>query len=233
MTPTNHNADQPVGAPLGSWRPPPAPPRQPMEGRFCRLEPLQPDRHAEMLFTAFASDATGRLWTYLPYGPFPTAASYRQWMTEKCLGEDPLFFAICAKPDGSPQGVASYLRITPTGGSIEVGHLCFAPALQRTPAATEAMYLMMKQAFDLGYRRCEWKCDALNAPSRAAAARLGFQYEGTFRQALVYKGRNRDSAWFSITDAEWPEVKAAFDRWLDPSNFDERGTQRSSLRARL
>jgi RimJ/RimL family protein N-acetyltransferase len=150
-----------------------------------RLEPLDADRHAETLFAAFSADADGRSWTYLAYGPFATFVDYRAWMIANCLGADPMFFAICPKADGKPAGVASYLRIMPVSGSIEVGSILYSPALQRTPAATEAMFLMMQRAFDLGYRRYEWKCDALNAASRAAAERLGFSFEGIFRQATV------------------------------------------------
>ena len=146
-------------------------------------------------------------------------------------GSDPLFHAIVPAGSGRAEGVASYLRIAPEAGSIEVGHINFSPRLMRTPAATEAMYLMMKRAFDLGYRRYEWKCDALNAPSRAAARRLGLSYEGIFRQATVYKGRNRDTAWYAAIDSEWPALKAAFETWLDPANFDAEGRQRESLRA--
>src|SRR5258708_2176690 len=173
---------QPIGFPLPGWTPPPNPPREPMEGHFCRLEPLDPDRHATALFANNAAHTQGRRWTSLAYGPFPTLASYRTWMTTICLGDDPLFFAIIDKTHGEPAGVASYLRITPASGSIEVGHIHYSPVLQRRPAATEAMYLMMKRAFDLGYRRYEWKCDALNAASRAAAQRLGLSFEGIFRQ---------------------------------------------------
>src|SRR4029077_13750033 len=140
-----------------------------------------------------------------------------------------LFFAIIDLADEQPAGVASYLRIAPDSGSIEVGHIHYSPRLQRIPAATEAMYLLMKRAFALGYRRYEWKCDELNAPSRAAAQRLGLSYEGTFRQAVVYKGRNRDNAWFAAVDAEWPALRAAFRAWLDPANFDDRGRQRTRL----
>jgi RimJ/RimL family protein N-acetyltransferase len=165
----------------------------------------------------------------MPYGPFKSVATYREWMNATCRGDDPLFFAICPKTKGTPQGVASYLRITPASGSIEVGHLLYAPVLQRTPAATEAMYLMMKRAFELGYRRYEWKCDALNAPSRAAAQRLGLSFEGIFRQATVYKGRSRDTAWFAAIDGEWPRLEQAFQMWLDPNNFDADGNQRLRL----
>jgi RimJ/RimL family protein N-acetyltransferase len=197
MEPTFNDLGQPIGFPLPGWAPPPAPPREPLEGRFCRLEPLDPDRHAADLFAADAADADGRSWTYLAYGPFRTLSDYRTWMGATCLGADPLFFAIIASPDGKAVGVASHLRITPASGSIEVGHIHYSPRLQRSPAATEAMYLLMERAFGLGYRRYEWKCDALNAASRAAAQRLGLSFEGVFRQTTVYKGRNRDTAWYA------------------------------------
>jgi RimJ/RimL family protein N-acetyltransferase len=204
-----------------------------MEGRYCRIEPLDPARHAEDLFAAFTEDREGRIWTYLPYGPFATLADLRAWMEQSCLGDDPLFHAIVDKAGGRALGVASYLRITPEVGVIEVGHINYAPALQQTPAATEAMFLLMAQVFDgLGYRRYEWKCNALNDASRSAALRLGFSFEGVFRQATIVKGRNRDTAWFSILDSEWPEAKAAFEAWLAPENFDGAGKQRKSLAAR-
>lgn len=222
---------QPVGFPVKEWRRPPRPSREVLTGRWCRLEPLDPGRHAEPLFTAYASDADARHWTYLPYGPFPDLAAYRAWMEAIAGGDDPLFFAIVDGVSGQPVGVASYLRIDPAAGSIEVGHLRFSALLQRTPAATEAMVLMMRHAFALGYRRYEWKCDALNAPSRAAALRLGLSFEGVFRQAVVIKGRNRDTAWFAATDRDWPALSAAFDRWLDPANFDADGRQGASLSA--
>lgn len=220
---------QPVGFPLPDWVPPPAPPRDPMVGRYCRLEPLDPGRHAAALFEANAAEADGRSWTYLAYGPFQTLSAYRAWMEATCLATDPLFFAIVDAATERPGGVASYLRITLAAGSIEVGHLHYSPGLKRTPASTEAMYLMMQKAFELGYRRYEWKCDALNADSRAAAERLGLSFEGVFRQATVYKGRNRDTAWYAATDAEWPALRAAFLAWLDPGNFDEDGRQRTRL----
>src|SRR6185503_14082159 len=179
---------QVIGFPLPGWRPPPRPSRETLAGRLCRLEPLDPARHGDDLYRANALDADPRHWTYLPYGPFADREAYRRWMEATCLGDDPLFFAIVDLATGAPAGVASYLRIDPGNGSIEVGHLRFSSRLQRKPAATEAMYLMMRRAFELGYRRYEWKCDALNAPSRAAALRLGLSYEGTFRQAMVIKG---------------------------------------------
>jgi RimJ/RimL family protein N-acetyltransferase len=229
VAPTLNHLGQPIGFPLPGWTPPPRPPREAMEGRFCRLEPLDPDRHAAALFVADAADTDGRSWTYLAYGPFRTLPEYRAWMTAQCLSDDPFFYAIIDKADSQPVGVASYLRITPASGSIEVGHLHYSPRLQRHPAATEAMYLMMQWAFEAGYRRYEWKCDALNAPSRAAALRLGLSFEGIFRQATVYKSRNRDSAWYAAIDAEWPALRAAYQTWLDPNNFDAAGQQRQRL----
>jgi RimJ/RimL family protein N-acetyltransferase len=222
---------QPVGFPLPGWEPPKLPSREPMEGRFCRLEPLTPRLHAASLHAANALDIEGRMWTYLSYGPFDALARYEAWVEEASRSGDPLFYAILDLKTGQAVGVASYLRITPSSGSIEVGHIAYSPLLQRTPAATEAMYLMMERAFTLGYRRYEWKCDALNEPSRAAARRLGFSFEGVFRQATVVKGRNRDTAWFSVIDGEWPARREAFQRWLHPSNFDDQGKQRARLSA--
>ncbi|OAN69432.1 GNAT family acetyltransferase [Rhodobacteraceae bacterium EhC02] len=219
---------QPVGAPLTIALPRPRPPRSPMRGRWCDVVPLDPDAHCDALHAAYAADAEGRIWTYLPKGPFADLAAYRAWMVETCLTDDPMFHTILV--EGQPLGVASLMRIDPAHGVIEVGHINFAPALSRTRAATEAMFLMMSRAFDeLGYRRYEWKCDTLNAPSRSAALRLGFTYEGTFRQATTYKGRNRDTAWYAITDGDWPRLKAGFQAWLDPANFDENGQQRTRL----
>jgi len=172
----------------------------------------------------------GRNWTYLPYGPFARLEEYRDWLERENIGDDPLRHAIIERRSGRAVGVASYMRIDPRAGVIEVGGINYSPPLQRTPAATEAMYLMMRRVFDeLGYRRYEWKCDALNAPSRAAAQRLGFHYEGTFRQATVYKARNRDTCWFSILDTEWPDLKTRFECWLAPDNFDATGQQRQNL----
>ncbi len=229
MQPPSNHLGQPVGFPLPGWKPPQPPPRTPFDGRFCRLEPLDPARHAASLHAANSLDAEGRMWTYLPCGPFDSFDAYRAWTEEMARRSDPLFFTIIDRTSGRPVGLASYLRIDPAAGSIEVGHLHFSPLLQRTPAATEAMFLMMERAFSLGYRRYEWKCDALNAPSRAAAQRLGFTFEGIFRQAIVVKGRNRDTAWFSIIDTEWPTLATAFRRWLDRANFDPHGKQLVSL----
>ena len=188
-----------------------------------------PLRHGPDLYTANRRDLESRNWTYLPYGPFATCEEFVGWMNGFCMGADPLFYAIIHLGLEQAVGVASYLRIDPLSASIEVGSINYSPLLQRTVAATEAMYLMMKYAFSLGYRRYEWKCDALNAPSRAAAQRLGFSYEGIFRQATVYKGRNRDTAWYAAIDQEWPALEAAFQLWLDPANFDEQGAQRIRL----
>lgn len=229
MTSTRTRSDQPVGVALDGWAPPPHPSPEPMIGRWCRVEPLDPHRHATDLYRVYARDTDGTTWTYLAYGPFDTLEAYLDWMRDACRDADPSFRAIIDTTTGQAVGVASYLRIAPASGSIEVGHINFSPLLQRTPAATEAMYLMMRQAFELGYRRYEWKCDALNARSRAAAQRLGLAFEGVFRQATVYKGRNRDTAWYAAIDAEWPALNGAFTRWLDPANFDQDGTQRTRL----
>jgi RimJ/RimL family protein N-acetyltransferase len=229
MEPTLNHLGQRVGVPVPDWTPPPVPPSAPMLGRYCRLEPLDPDRHAAALFEADKADMDGRSWTYLAYGPFADLASYRAWLNATCLGADPQFYTVVDFADGRPAGVASYLRIAPGAGSIEVGHIHYSPRLQRRPAATEAMFLMMKWAFEAGYRRYEWKCNALNEASRKAAQRLGFSFEGIFRQAAVVKERNRDTAWYAAIDAEWPALRQAFLAWLDPANFDEKGRQRTRL----
>jgi len=226
----NHH-QQPIGQVVVDWKEPSYPSRDSMRGRYCRLEALDPERHAASLFTANRLDEHGLNWTYLPYGPFERFDEYRTWMEQTCCRNDPLFYAITDVSSDEAVGVASYLRITPSVGSIEVGHLNFSPRLQRTRAATEAMYLMMANAFQLGYRRYEWKCNALNASSRDAAHRLGLTFEGVFRQAAIVKGRNRDTAWFAAIDSEWPALRDAFQQWLEPSNFDEAGRQRISLTA--
>lgn len=229
MTSRLNEHGQPIGFALPGWTPPPRPPRTVLEGRYCRLEPLDTGRHAAPLHEANRIDPSGKAFTYLSSGPFDSLEDYRRWLTGSCLGDDPLFHAIINRDSSRAAGVAAYMRIDPANGVIEVGHLNFSPLLQQTRAATEAMHLMMKNAFGLGYRRYEWKCDTLNAPSRAAARRLGFSYEGIFQQAIVYKGRNRDTAWFSITDHEWPAIRAAHEQWLAPENFDAEGRQKVSL----
>jgi RimJ/RimL family protein N-acetyltransferase len=228
---TNH-LGQPVGFPVEGWTARERPSRTPMTGRFCRVEPLDAGKHAAELYAANSEDRDGRMWTYLPWGPYDGFDDYLAAVKAGLRREDFLTYAVIDAVSGKAVGVASYLNINPTAGSIEVGGIAYAPALQQKPAGTEAMYLMMRRVFDeLGYRRYEWKCNALNAPSRAAAGRYGFRFEGIFRQADVVKGRNRDTAWFSITDSEWPAIKAAFERWLDPGNFDAEGRQRMSLSA--
>ena len=228
---------QPVGASLASWSPPPMPPRTAMAGRFCTVRPLDPERDAAQLFEAFAEDRDGRMWTYLPREPYTSAAQVRLWADAACKTDDPLVHTIVDHATGDAVGTANYMRIDPPSGVIEIGSITYSPRLQRRPAGTEAMFLMMRRVFDeLGYRRYEWKCNSLNAPSRAAAARYGFQYEGLFRQAQIVKGRNRDTAWFSILDSEWPALRAAFEGWLNPGNFTADGQQRrglASLRAVL
>ncbi len=220
---------QPVGFELPGWSARQAPPRLPMEGRSCRLVPLDADQHAEALFEANAIDHEGRNWTYMAYGPFESLDHYRAWVQKSGGSDDPLFFAVL-HANGKAVGVVSFMRIDRANGVIEIGHLAFSPLMQRTPMATEAIFVMLRRIFDeLGYRRCEWKCDSLNAPSRAAAERFGFTYEGIFRHAVVVKGRNRDTAWYSIIDSEWPAIRSGFDRWLSPENFQVDGRQRERL----
>ncbi len=221
---------QPIGEAVPNWQGAKRPEKIVLTGRFCRLEPLNADQHAADLYAAFALDRAGKLWTYMPTEPFQSAAEVMTWATHNAGLDDPLFYAIVDRKTAKAVGVAAYLRIKPASGCIEVGHLTFSPLLQRTPLATEAMFLMMQYAFEvLGYRRYEWKCDALNAASCTAAKRLGFQFEGTFRQAMVYKGRNRDTSWFAITDTEWSMLKARFINWLSPDNFTANGQQRRRL----
>lgn len=219
---------QPVGPPVDNWTARELPPRTPMVGRTCRVEPLDAERHIAELHEANL-EGDGRNWTYLSTGPYSGLGAYREWLLNINAAGDPMFHTIVDN-SGKASGVAAFMRIEPANGVIEVGHINYAPRLQQTIASTEAMYLMMRRVFDeLGYRRFEWKCDSLNAPSRVAAGRLGFQFEGVFRQAIVYKGRNRDTAWFSILDNEWPDLKREYERWLDPSNFNAAGNQKTRL----
>jgi len=222
---------QPIGRELSGWQSPSRLARSVLDGRFCRVEPLDVARHARQLYDANALDPEGRMWTYLFSGPFSSFEEYRAWLEPRPASDDPLFFAFVDKGRAQAVGTGAYLRIDTGNGVVEVGHLAFSPLMQRSPVATEAMYLMMKNAFELGYRRYEWKCDSLNAASRRAAERLGFTFEGIFRQAIVYKGRSRDTAWFSIVDREWPALDAMFRQWLEPANFDADGRQRRSLAA--
>ncbi|MFT4163802.1 MAG: GNAT family protein, partial [Microlunatus sp.] len=222
---------QPIGAPVPGWAPVERPSAERIVGRYCTLEHLDPDRHAEDLHAAYAAASDDRDWTYLPYGPFPTPESYRDWATAAAQSPDPRHYAVVDQAAGRALGTLSLMRQDPANGVIEVGNVVFSRSLQRTPISTEAQYLAMRHVFDdLGYRRYEWKCDDLNAPSHKAAQRLGFSYEGTFRQSVVYKGRNRDTAWYALIDQDWPAVRAAFEAWLDPDNFDAAGNQLHPLR---
>jgi len=231
MQPHHNLFGQPIGAPVPDWSPRAWPPATAMPGRYCTVEPLDPARHGAALADATEVDPEGH-WTYLPYERPADRAAYLAWLTALAGQADPMYHAIVDRRDGRAAGLAAFMRVHRANGSIEVGGLNFSSRLQHTPAATEAMFLMLRRAFDeLGYRRYEWKCDSLNAPSRAAAERLGFRYEGLFRQAVVTKGRNRDTAWFSIIDTEWPALRAGFLRWLDPDNFDSAGRQRRRLAA--
>ncbi len=211
-----------------SWTPARRPERAPLDGNLVRLEPLDPVRHGDDLFEAsIGADAT---WQYLPYGPFPGKKEFLAWLHERAPLEDPLAFTIIDREAKAARGIETLMSIEPEHGSIEIGHIWLSPALQRTRQATEAIYLLSRYAFDeLGNRRYEWKCDAANAPSRHAAERFGFTFEGVFRQHRIVKGRNRDTAWYSITDGEWPSRRAAFEAWLSPDNFDAVGRQRRSL----
>ena len=225
MTTHSNTLGQPISFPMPDWQPAQVPGKSPMEGRYCRVEAIAPG-HCDDLYDAFLLDREGRNWTYLPQGPFDSRDAFNAWYVKHCADASRITHAIRDKDTGKAIGIASYLRVDPAVGSIEVGYINFAPPLQRTRMATEAMYLMMARVFDeLGYRRYEWKCDAMNAPSRRAAQRLGFSYEGVFRQAAVVKGHNRDTAWFAAIDSEWSSLRAAFEAWLAPSNFDASGRQ--------
>jgi len=225
-----NNFGQPAGASLSGWGERPFPPLAPMRGRTCSLEPLDADRHAADLHAAYAEAPDVRDWTYMFVGPFTTLDEYVRHVRTEAAKRDPQHHAIIDAVTGKPVGTAALMRIDPAHGVIEVGHIAYSPRLKRSRAGTEAMFLLMIRVFDeLKYRRYEWKCDSLNAPSRRAAERYGFAYEGTFRQAVVYKGRNRDTAWYAMTDRDWPLVRAAFEHWLAPDNFDLHGGQRRSL----
>ncbi len=220
----------PVGVPVPGWTARPMPPRHPMEGIYCRIEPLSAELHAQMLFAAYGEAAEN--WIYLGQEPPSDFAAYRAWVETVAEGNDPLFHAIIEKKGGRAVGTAALMRIDVANGVIEIGNINFTPVLKRSRAGTEAIFLFARRVFDeLGYRRFEWKCDSLNAASRRAALRYGFTFEGIFRQAVVYKGRNRDTAWFSIIDREWPRLREGYQRWLDPENFDAEGRQRTSLGA--
>jgi RimJ/RimL family protein N-acetyltransferase len=215
-----------------NWSPVVAPSRNALNGDLVRLEVLDPDRHAESLYASSHVAGADRLWDHLAYGPFASREEFTAWLNDRAASTDPLFFAVVDRESMRALGMASFMRMVPEHGVIEIGHIWFAPEIQRTRQATEAIFLLARHAFDgLGYRRLEWKCDSLNGPSRRAAERFGFTYEGVFRQHMVVKGRNRDTAWFSMTDGEWPIRRLAFEAWLEPDNFDDSGRQRESLSA--
>lgn len=228
-TRTNEHG-QPIGHAMPHWTARSQPAGVTLTGRFCRLEPIDPARHGADLFQAYSTAPRG--WTYMVAGPFESEADYRAYAETIAKSTDPRHYVVIDLKTGKAVGTLSLMRIDPNNGVIEVGNVMFSPLLQQTPVSTEAQYLLMAYAFDeLGYRRYEWKCDALNAPSRKTADRLGFTFEGVFRQAVIYKGRSRDTAWFSIIDSEWPQVKAAFSAWLAADNFDAEGRQKQSLKA--
>jgi RimJ/RimL family protein N-acetyltransferase len=231
-TVSKSEAARPVGAPVDK-----VPARRPDErslfGRSVTIERVSLDRHGGDLWQSFAdSDPQGRLWTYMGYGPFAGEAEFRHWLGGREASPDPHFYAVVPRDTGRAAGMASLMRITPEHGVIEIGNIWLSSGLQQTREATDALFVLMRHVLDeLGYRRLEWKCDALNAPSRRAALRLGFTFEGIFRQHMVVKGRNRDTAWFAVLDHEWAPLRAAFQAWLDDANFDRQGRQRKPLAA--
>ncbi|MFC7703210.1 GNAT family N-acetyltransferase [Plastorhodobacter daqingensis] len=216
--------DHLAGSPLPDWTAPARPGADPIEGHYVVLEPLNAEAHAGDLFQAFSA-ADDTLWQFMAHGPFHSAAVFHRWVKDATARSDMVYHALRDTATGHPGGVAAFMRITPEHGVIEIGSITLAPQMQRSPAATEAFALMIGWAFDAGYRRVEWKCDARNTSSRRAAQRLGFSYEGTFRQHMVIKGRNRDTAWFAVTDQDWPALREAYGAWLRPGNFDAEGRQ--------
>lgn len=223
-------AERPLGEEL-SWKPAARPAAAPLRGAHVLVRPIDPEADAAPLYAAsHAPDGDPGVWTYLPTGPYESVEAMTRELTAAARSDDPLFYTLATLPDERPVGVASYLRIKPEFGVIEIGHIWFGPSLRQTTAATEAIYLLARHAIeDLDYRRLEWKCNALNAPSRRAADRFGFTFEGVFRKHMVVKGRNRDTAWYAITDDEWPAIARAFEHWLAPANFDPDGRQRQPL----
>lgn len=220
-----------AGCPINNWQRVNTPSKTTLQGMYCVLEPLNLDKHSAKLFESLLLDNKGESWTYLPYGPFKNCDEFQAWLKVTTSEQDTLLYAIVDSKTLLPIGIAGFLRINPEHGVIEVGHLHYSTLLKKTPAATEAMYLMMRYVFkELGYRRYEWKCNSLNQASRNAALRLGFKFEGIFRQSNVFKNRNRDTAWFSIIDSEWPEIEKRFQHWLRPENFDASGNQKLRLK---
>jgi RimJ/RimL family protein N-acetyltransferase len=221
---------QPIGFALPDWKGAQLPGREPLVGRYCRIERVDVERHVEDLYEAYSTATDGRDWTYLAVGPFQSLEAYREHLTKAAALADPMHHAVIDLATGKAIGTLALMRIDAPNGVIEVGHVTYSPRLKRTRIASDAMALLMTYVFeDLGYRRFEWKCDSLNAPSRAAALRYGFKFEGIFRQAIVTRGRNRDTAWFSVIDSEYPAVREGFAQWLEQSNFDAEGNQREKL----
>ena len=231
MSSRRNQYGQEIGPPTPGWSERQRPQRGIIVGRYCRLEPVDAKIHATDLFAAYMEAPDSRDWTYLFAERPESEDQLREYLEKLAASEDPLHFAIVDTDTGKAAGTAALMRIDPANGVIEVGSIAFSPRMQRARLGTDAMYQMMRVAFDeLGYRRYEWKCDSLNGPSRTAAERYGFTYEGIFRKAVIYKGRSRDTAWFSITADEWPRVRRAFESWLEPTNFEPGGRQRRSLR---
>ncbi|MFZ3184647.1 MAG: GNAT family protein [Pseudomonas sp.] len=217
---------------LQDWQPAQLPAATTLAGHYVRLEQLDPARHGDDLWQALqGAEADPQMWHFMAYGPFASRDDFAQWLDSNAAGCDPLFYAVIDRLSGKALGLLSYLNITPAHGNIEIGHVCFGRAMQRSVQASETIYLLARYAFELGNRRLEWKCDNLNLRSRRAAERFGFSHEGLFRQHLVRKGRNRDTAWFSLLDHEWPAMQGAFERWLAADNFSADGQQRHSLTA--
>lgn len=224
----SNSRGQPVGRPLPDWKPVTPPPATPMAGTWCRLESLR-ESHVASLFEAFAEDADGSSWTYQPYGPFGTPDALQRWIEQVRRGRDTQLFAVIDRLANRPRGMAAFMSFKSAHGSLEIGHIHYGPEMQRTAAGTEAIILMMRRAFSFGNRRLEWRCHALNERSRRAAERLGFTFEGVFRNSSVQKGHSRDTAWYSITDEEWPSIDRTFDAWLAaPSAEDGTKTLRLS-----
>lgn len=224
--PRENDMGQQIGEAIPDWSHATRPGQSSLDGQCCRLERLSRTRHAADLFEAFREDIKGANWTYIGVGPFASELEFAEWVEQSASLKDPHFYAMIDNDTGKAVGLAAYMRIKPEHGVIEVGHIVFSSRMQRTRMATEIMYLMMRHAFEeLGYRRYEWKCDSLNAPSKRAAVRFGFEYDGLFKKAVIYKGRNRDTDWYSILDSGWPPIKSAFETWLDNSNFDWDGRQ--------
>lgn len=228
-------AARPVGPVVDPLPPGNVPDLRPLPGRWIRLDPVNAAKHGAALFQAFHGQPGDEdIWTYLGYGPFASEEAFVEWLKGREASRDPWFYAFVDRATGQPLGMGSFMRNDAANGVIEIGHIWMTPPMQRTRLSTEAIYLMIRHAFDdLGVRRLEWKCDSLNAPSRAAAKRFGFTFEGIFRQHFIVKGRNRDTAWFAMIDTEWPTVRKGFEAWLDDANFDESGQQKAKLQIKV